>query len=164
MTPTDFIALLALIIATATFALQVKQWLENGPKIHLSVMADAITFPDDDRRPKLGLTVTNRGNEATQITHFIAFGFKSRWRRWRRKPFFTAIVNSPNTPHMLEARKYWIETMYYNEKTKQLRDAGELYVGVIATHRDLEFLMKVPAKTSRAKKATDRARNGEATA
>lgn len=79
-------------------------------------------------------------------------------QQYRGEPYFTAVLNSRNIPLMLEARKYWIETMYYNEKTTQLRKAGEFYVGVIATHRDREYLIAVPAEQSRATKAAKSAR------
>lgn len=150
MTLTDFIATLALVIAAATFALQIRQWLDSGPKIHLSVIADAVIIPDDDTQPKLGLTVINRGNEATQITHFLVCGYRSRWMRWRQKSHFTALINAQTMPLVLDARRYWIETMNYNDRTKKLRDAGELYVGVKATHRKREYLIKVPTKSGRA--------------
>lgn len=153
MTFTDFIATLALVIAAGTFALQVKQWFDSGPRIHLSVMGDAVQFPDDDDRPKLALTVTNRGNEPTQITHVIVFKYHSWLNKWRRKPYFTAIVNSPGIPMLLEARRYWIGIIYYDEALSSARAAGEVYVGIYATHNNREFLIKVPPKKDEPQKS-----------
>ena len=152
MTTTDFIATLALVIAAGTFALQMKQWFDSGPKIHLSVMGDAVQFPDDDGRPKLALTVTNRGNEPTQITHVIVFKYRSWFERWRRKPYFTAVVNAPGIPMLLDARRYWLGFVYYDEKLSAARVAGEAYVGIYATHSNREFLTKVPPRKDKPRK------------
>lgn len=146
MTATDLIAILALVIAAATFALQVKQWFDSGPKLHLSVMADAVMFPSDDGRPKLALTVTNRGNEPTQITHMIVFSYQSRWKKLQRKSDTSGIVNSPSIPHFLEAKRYWMGTMYYDDKTSAARAKGNLYVGIYATHSEREMLIRVRPK------------------
>lgn len=144
MTMTDFIATLALVIAAATFALQAKQWFDSGPRLHLSVMGDAVEFPVSDGRPKLALTVTNRGNEPTQLTHIIAFSYASRWKRFRKKTYQTGIIQSPLIPAALEPKRYWIGMMNYDDNLRTTRAKGQLYVGVIATYRDREYLVQVP--------------------
>lgn len=144
ITTTDFIATLALVIAAATFVLQVKQWFDSGPKIKLSVMGDALEFPGPDRTPKIALTVTNRGSERTQITHMVAFSYSSWWKWFRRHQDYAAIVNSTNVPSPVEPKDYWMGMAKYNPKIMELRDKQQLYVGVIMTHRDKPYLIRVP--------------------
>lgn len=145
MNTTDFIASLALLVSGASFGIQFFQWLRSGPRLKLSLMADAVEFPKGDGKPKLALTVTNRGEEPTMITHMIAFTYETRWKRFRRKPTMTAIVNSPNIPSELQPKHYWMGFMVYNDKAMKERRRNKLYVGVIASHSDRNFLVKVPS-------------------
>ena len=89
MTTSDWLATIALIISAGGFALQARSWLASGPRLHLSVIADAVSIPrdaGDDGTPKLALSVINRGDEPTVLTHMLAYTYKSRWHRFRRKP------------------------------------------------------------------------------
>ena len=61
MTTSEWISVLALSISSAGFALQARNWFMSGPRLSLSVMADAITIPDDGGGDRLALTVINRG-------------------------------------------------------------------------------------------------------
>jgi len=45
---------------------------------------------------------------------------------------------------LLEARRYWIGIVYYDEMMSAARAMGEVYVGIYATHSNREFLIKVP--------------------
>jgi hypothetical protein len=148
MTTTDFIATLALVIAAATFALQIKQWFDSGPKIHLSIIADAMEIPRGDGLPKLALTATNRGSERTQITHMVAYGYANWWKRFRHRPHFAAIVNSTNVPAFVEPKAYWMGMANYRPEITTLRTKQELYVGVVMTHRKSHYLIRVPLPQS----------------
>ena len=53
----------------------------------------------------------------TMLTHMVAFMYRSRFHRWRDKPYFTAVVNSTTIPHELGVNKTWTGFMIYDEKT-----------------------------------------------
>ncbi|MFB2563466.1 hypothetical protein [Rhizobium sp. IMFF44] len=146
MKVTDWVAIIALIISTAAFVLQLKRWFDEGPKLRLSLMADAIFVPMDDKRPKLVLTVINRGSAPTLITHMIAFTFDSRWKRLLNKPSMTGVVNSTlqRVPSEIGVNQTFMGSMVYDEKLTKARAEGRLYVGVIASHSNKNFLIKVP--------------------
>lgn len=146
MEASDWIAIIALIVSSGALFLEVRRWFEEKPRLKLSVMRDAIEFPDDDGKPKLALTVVNRGNMPTTLTHMVAFLYKSRWHKWRRKSYRAGLVNSTRIPAELGVNKNWIGMMLYEEDMLEGRNRGELYVGVIAAHSDREFLVHVPAK------------------
>jgi hypothetical protein len=146
MTASDWIAVIALIISSGALALEIRRWFESQPRLHLSVMGDAITFPDDDGKPKLVLSVINRGGVPTMLTHMVAFTYRSHWARLRGKTDITGLVNSDRIPAELGVNKTWLGTMYYDENTTAARLKGLLYVGVIASHKSGEVLIRVPLK------------------
>ena len=146
MGTSDWIALVALIIASGAFALELRRWFESGPSLSLSVMSDAVSFPADDGRPKLALNVINRGNVPTTLTHMVAFVYKSRWHKLRRKAEMEGLVTSTAIPAEVGVNKMWLGLMIYNETTTKAREAGQLYVGVIASHASGPFLVRVSPK------------------
>ena len=93
MTTSEWISVIALIISSGGFAINLRNWFMNGPQLHLSVMADAIVFPDDGQGDRVGLTVINRGTTSTMLTHMVVYSFPSLWRRWRFKAELTGLVN-----------------------------------------------------------------------
>jgi len=116
----------------------------SGPRLHLSVMADALSFPDDGKGVRAALTVINRGDEPTMLTHMVGFVFPSWWRKYRNNPEYAGIVNSPTIPHKLDINATWIGMMMYEKTLTAARQKGHLYVGVIASHSNATFLIRVP--------------------
>jgi hypothetical protein len=151
MKVTDWVAIIALIISTAGFMLQFLRWLDEGPKLKLSVMADAVFIPARDDRDMLALTVINRGSVSTVITHMIAFTYDSRWKRLRNKASMSAIVNSTlqPIPSPLGVNEKFMGSMAYDDRTRKARADGRLYVGVVASHTNKEFLIHVPPAKSK---------------
>lgn len=150
MTPTDFIATLALMVSCFTLALELKRWFDAGPKLKLSVMGDAVVIPDDDGEQKLLLTVVNRGDTPTTITHMIVFTFTNRWKYLRKRPATSGLVNSTlmAIPVEVGINKTFMGMMRYDEKLMKARKAGHLYIGVHATHSNKPFLIRVPRPVS----------------
>jgi hypothetical protein len=115
-------------------------------------MPDVEIYPQDDGVSKLALNVTNRGDTPTTITHMIVYKYRSWFHRWRTKPHFTAIVPNPVMPGMvgtlpyeLGLNKYWLGVLNFGELS-EAREKGELYVGVIASHSNRNFLVHVPPR------------------
>jgi hypothetical protein len=146
MTVTDFIAALALVVSGASFGIQAAQWFSSGPKIKLSLIADAVEFPKTDGKPKLALTVTNRGDAPTMVTHMFAFCYETRWQRifQKRKPKKASVVDAVNLPGELKPGHYWMGLAIYDKQTVEQRTLGQLYVGVICSHTDKYFMVHVP--------------------
>ncbi|MEQ9448428.1 MAG: hypothetical protein RLN70_05890, partial [Rhodospirillaceae bacterium] len=110
-------------------------------------MADAEMYPMDDGREKLMLSTVNQGDTPTTLTHMIVFGYSSRWTRLLRKPELTAIVNLQSIshmelPHELGVNRQWMGLMNYDDKLSEYRRRGLLYVGVIASHSNRNFLVR----------------------
>src|SRR4051794_32461323 len=52
-----------------SLSIQLRNWAMSKPQLHLSVMPEALMFPDDGLGTRLALTVFNRGGGPTIITH-----------------------------------------------------------------------------------------------
>jgi hypothetical protein len=151
MTTSEWISVIALMISSGGFALQARLWFMNGPRLHLSVIGDAIAIPDDGRGKRVALIVINRGTEPTVLTHMVGFVYGSKWKKFRKNPSRSGIVNSTNIPSRLDVNTQWMGEMlfYDNQELLAARQKGNLYVGVIAAHKDRAQLIRVPPpKTS----------------
>ncbi len=152
MSTTDIIAILALVIASGSFALELKRWFDQGPKLHLSLIADAVMVPDDDGRDKLFLTVTNRGDVPTLVTHMIVYVYDDWLRYLRGKRSMQGVVNSTiqAIPSVVPVNGTFKGMLVYNEELKEARERKRLYVGVICSHSSRDFLIRVPKRVVRA--------------
>lgn len=148
MQTSDWIASFALVVSGGAFALELRRWFASGPKLILSVMADAMAIPNEGDDPFLVLTVTNRGDTPTTITHMIGLRYENWWQRWRNRPQNAGIVNTSimPIPHSLGVNQSWMGRMNYNEPTNEWRSKDQLYIGVNASHSDKYFVIKVPKK------------------
>ena len=143
MAASDWLSVIALIISSGGLGIQLRNWLVSKPRLYLSVIGEALTIPDDGRGERAALTVINRGGEPTMLTHMIAFTYDSHWKRFRNKPTVTGIVNSPQIPARLDVNAMWMGTMFYNDKVRKAMMEGKLYLGVIASHSNKNFLIRV---------------------
>ena len=71
MTTSEWLSVIALIISTGGFAINLRNWLASGLKLRLSIMADARSVPDDGLGPRCALIVINRGTTPTMLTHMV---------------------------------------------------------------------------------------------
>jgi hypothetical protein len=152
MEVSDWAALLAMLISAGALALEVRRWFEGGPRIYVTVMANAKTVPADDGRPKFLIIVTNKGDVSTTITHMVMYSYRSQIHRIFGKPYESGFIPNPSIhaglsglPYELGINKQWAGGAYYDDELKESRRKGHLYVGVHATHSNGRFLAKVPA-------------------
>src|SRR5687767_12101587 len=112
-----WLAIYAAIVATSALLLNFRNWLEARLPLHLSLMTDGMTIggdPDFEEKNLIILTVTNRGKEATMITHMVVFKMESWYQRWRIRPLASYIIPNPqlkgyppNLPADLDPAKKW---------------------------------------------------------
>jgi hypothetical protein len=149
MTYSDWLAVIALIISSGGFAINLRNWFMSGPRLHLSIMADAISVPDNGKGPHLTLIVKNHGTTATMLTHMVVYSYPSWWAKWRKREVLCGLVNSPAIPFELDVNKQWMGSMLYDAETNKYRVKGQLYVGVISAHSNKNYLIKVPPKSAK---------------
>lgn len=146
MTDATAIALVALMVSGATFAMQFHQWFESGPVLRLRVMRDAVAFPHDDGVPKFAITVANRGRMPTTLTHFIAFIYPTIFHRIIGKPARAAIITNRQIPYKLELGATWTTWANYHEEYTTAREKGQAFVGFYASDRNRPYLCRIPRK------------------
>lgn len=149
MTHSDWISLIALAIASGALALEIRRWFEGGPRLNFSVIGDALIMPDGDGEMRIALTVRNRGNAPTMLTHLVLYGYETRWKKFRNDSCFAAVGTDPSIPCELGLNRSWTGIVRYMPELTKLREDGKLYVGVVSAHSDKNFLIKVPPSSKK---------------
>lgn len=90
MNTTDVIALAALVISSAALALELRRWIESGPKVRLQAsqkrsLLTKLGAKDQTTENKVFLAVTNAGDTPTVVTHIFTATYNSWWSRFRDK-------------------------------------------------------------------------------
>jgi hypothetical protein len=150
----------ALFVAACAFGLEVRRWFDEGVRLSLSVMPNAIIIGPHgrDRDKYLSVTVTNRGDAPTTITHMVLYNYPSRLARWvpqwlyRRTKRFNAetwVINAIGAPgpipYVLEPGRTWSGRASQTPDVERMIDGGRLYVGIISSHRKRTFFKRVKA-------------------
>ena len=150
------IAAYAAIVSTGVLALQIRRWLEAGPRLRITLIPDGMTIgagPDLDETDLIIVTVTDRGEAPTMITNLLVFEYVNRLQRMRRRSKRSMVITNPqlkghppNTPSVLEPGRFW--TGFIRQRGDIVKDlrTGNFYVGVSSTHFDRPLLRRVPKR------------------
>jgi hypothetical protein len=143
-------------VATSALLLNLKTWFDSGVKLKLNLMAHGMVIGGDPRREEsdlVVLTVTNRGDASTMITHMVLFEMTSWWRRLRVRPNKSYLIPNPqlkgyppNVPSDLEPAKKWTGAIRKREDTIPDLHTGNFYTGIYASHRNRPYLIRIPKK------------------
>ncbi|GAA5266701.1 hypothetical protein ACOSOMT5_P3132 [Acidiphilium sp. MT5] len=164
------VSALSLCVAFAAFVLELRRWFSEGVRLSMSVMSDAIFVGGglEDKKKYIAITVRNRGDAATTITHMVLYNYPSRLAVWLpKRPRFmvrllkkyqpaTFIVNTTDMPppYVLEPGRNWHGMAAHTPELEAMIKAGRLFVGVIGSHSDKPRLMRVrrwtPPKNTKA--------------
>lgn len=164
------VSALSFCVAFSAFALELRRWFNEGVRLSMSVMADAIFVESGskDKKKYLAITVTNRGDTATTITHMVLYNYPSRLAVWipkrprvmvrllKKSQPATFIVNTTAMPipYVLEPGRNWHGMAAHTPELEAMIKAGRLFVGVIGSHSDKPWLMRVrrwtPPKNTKA--------------
>ncbi|UPT84715.1 hypothetical protein HAP41_0000030780 [Bradyrhizobium barranii subsp. apii] len=154
---TGWIAIYAAVVSSCAFLLNLRTWIENKPRLQLSLMVDGMIVSPGrgvEEKDLTILTVTNRGRTPTMITNMVIFEM-TWWQRLRIKPAKSFVVANPqmagyppNIPGDLEPLKKW--TGYARPRRDLLTDwpSHRYWVGIYATHRDRPYLIRLPKTKS----------------
>jgi hypothetical protein len=152
------ISFFSLIISACSFVLEFRRWFDEGVKLTLSVIPEAKMFggPIPDENTYVSVTVTNRGDAPTTLTHLVVYAYPNtlavytprRLLRWFKqlKPKMWLIANTggPNPiPYTLEPGRYWVGMALHTPEVKAAMTAGQLYVGMVSSHSDKTLFKRV---------------------
>ncbi|MBB6467943.1 hypothetical protein HNQ96_003826 [Aminobacter lissarensis] len=141
----DWAAFYAAIVATGALFLEMRRWVESGPKLRIS------TMPEGQIATNLGVVsktyivvnVSNRGGTATTITHLAFCTYDKWWRRLLDRPSSTYIVPDPSPPggtqrlpYLLEPGTRWMGMAEHDPEISKLVGEGKLWVQLFASHSD----------------------------
>ncbi|WP_416907834.1 MAG: hypothetical protein ACMVO5_12570 [Polymorphobacter sp.] len=151
MNLTTGIALYAAVVSTSALTLSLRKWFLTGPVLALSVMARGKTHgraePDD--REYIVLNVTNRGDLPTTLSTMAVFQYRTIFHRWRRKPYYAAIIPRPDllggvgTPSLIAPGTTWMGAVIYNDELIEMAKSGKLFVAIHSSHSERPALAKV---------------------
>jgi hypothetical protein len=120
----------------------------------MSMIADGVVIGGDPRFEEKDIvivSVTNRGDAPTMITHLVLLELPTWWRRIRRRPTRTFIVPNPqlkgyppNIPGELAPGKIWTGVIRKRQDYISDLHTGRFYVGVYGSHRDKPYLRQIP--------------------
>ena len=102
--------------------------------------------PDAPEKRWIMVTVSNRGDQPTTLTHLGTVGFPSIVARLRDRPDPSYIVpqtEGQTLPHVLEPGGRWVG-LFADEKLFAWIDGGDAFVQVSAIHRDRPFYRRIP--------------------
>jgi hypothetical protein len=154
--PEFLIAAYAAILSTGVLALQIKQWLEAGPHLRITLIPEGMTIgggPELDEKDIIIVTVTNRGESPTMITNLLVFEYTSRWQRMRRLPKRSMVITNPqlkgyppNIPTILEPGRFWTGAIRQREDVVKDFHTGNFYIGISCTHFNVALLKRIPKR------------------
>lgn len=151
MDVSDWAAVIALGLSGAALSLEVKRWLESGPRLRMTVMSDMVAAPEDDGWPKLALTVINQGSAPTTLTHMVGYVYPTIISRIIRNPTKAFSFKTrgdafrESLPHELGVNRIWIGVARYDDELSEIRARGQLYV---ASHASKPMLLRVENRAS----------------
>lgn len=142
-----WVAIYAAIVATGALFLEVRRWIESGPRLALmastSMLFVRVGEPDTGER-YVSVEVSNRGSLPTTITNLCLLQYDSWWRRFRDKSSWSAVVKDPSLgwidsgkiPHVVEPGGQWRGFIPQDDELNERINAGHLYAAIFVTHRN----------------------------
>ncbi len=147
----EWTAVIAIIMSAASLGLEVRRWFETGPRLSISLLADAETFPEADGKTYFLVTMSNRGDRATTIDAFALMSWESRFHKHlRRNASWNAVIapdpRSSPLPDRLEVGGQWKGICRHGTDLEERRKTGALYAAVYASHRRRPYLIRFPSE------------------
>lgn len=168
------VAAYAAIVATGALFLEVRRWVEAGPKLYIDVSQHMQTFnmPGADGKEYLLVTVNNTGHTATTITHFAFLEFPNLWARFRRKQTRAAVIPIPGLPGMdsqlpfyLEPGKRWVGAALQDDRLNEWIATKRMHLAIYASNFRKPICRKVlPSKLDRPPEDAEQVEGGSETA
>ena len=145
-----WVAVYAAIVATGVLFLEVRRWIESGPRLYLTASTNMLFIGGGaydksvENSRYVSVLVLNRGSLPTTITNLCLLQYDNWWRRFRYKSSRSAVVNNPSLgwtgsgqiPYMLEPGGQWTGFIPQNAELNEWIDAGHLYAAIFTTHQD----------------------------
>jgi hypothetical protein len=144
--------------------LELRRWFDEGVKLSISVMPEAIIVGSgsEDDKTYIVTTVSNRGTAATTITHMMLYNYRGRlslflsrlphtlfkrprflWRWFAKRGPQTFIATTDQVPRVLEPGRNWQGMVAHTPEIEKMIADGRLFVGVVGSHGDKPLFQRV---------------------
>ena len=146
-----WLALYAALVATGVLIIQIRQWIENRPRVFLKVLPDMV-LPNNILRPDkiILVTATNRGSETTTVKNLFVIWYENRLDKLFQRKGEVGIIPHPSIrnskagvlPYVLKPGSEWTGMI---DQTQTIDETYELetiiankwaYVAIHCSHRD----------------------------
>lgn len=131
------VALYAAIVATAVLVWDIIKWRRSGARLKGIAGSNMVTFgmgPMDNQRHVV-ISVDNIGDRPTTVSGVYLQGYANRWRRFRRRPDKSAVINSGlqanyPIPHRLDVGANFKASVQQTPELEEWSRAHRLYAEV----------------------------------
>ena len=155
------IAVYAALVSTVAVVWDFFKWKTAGPKLAATLATGMKVFGGPSRYGDdtlMTLTVTNRGDRPTTITHMTLHRYTSRWGALRRRAVENWFVPSPSDsqplPFVLRPGAVWIGLAQQAPELEELAAGGLLFVGVLHSHAKRALLCRVTLRETEEEKSS----------
>lgn len=138
----DLVAIYAALLSSILGVWEFFKW-KHRHAIRLSVTPNMLFFPSSDNQTYIVAKVTNIGQTATTITHFIGHHWPSFWHKLIKKEGTSFVVNAINTPHLLQPGEQWMGQAIQNDEMERFGSTGVFRMGIIHSMNNKEVLKRV---------------------
>lgn len=146
------VAIYAAIVATGALFLEIRRWVESGPRLYITVSPNMQRFPLTDNKKYVMVFVSNRGSSPTTLTNLVLKRYDNHWQRLRDKPSEQMIVPHPiiigtdegRIPCELAPGSRWVGAMNRDDTMLQCLNSGRYFVAVYATHKERSTVKRLP--------------------
>jgi hypothetical protein len=149
----NLVTIYAACLSTAVFIWQVLVYLREGARLRLSASANMKMFEEGFQASELSkdtyivLNATNVGTADTTVTHVLAFAYKNRLQKWRRKPEKSFIVKHVSAthpiPYVLEVGKMFMSLVRQGAEIEDLSRTKLLYLAIQHSFTDKPVMIRV---------------------
>lgn len=143
----------SLLLAGASFALNFQRWIENGPRLVVSVLPDMMSIPPIGEETAIGVFATNRGLTPTNIQSCNVISYRNWVDRCLDKQDTHAVIidvgksaGFSGVPFRLEVHGTWTGRIEPDGEMNADRAKGRLYVAIYAAHRRRPYMRRVSRK------------------
>jgi hypothetical protein len=145
----------AAIVATGALVLEIRRWVESGPRLAILISPDMIVLSDgrEEEKGLIIVTVMNRGDQPTTIATLGINEFQSNWHALFRKPSKSFVVPRPSfyarevgSPAILEPGREWKGFIRTEDSNLPDVRSGRFWISLYTTDRDRYYVKEIPTR------------------
>ncbi|MBP1883236.1 hypothetical protein [Sinorhizobium mexicanum] len=153
-----WIAIYAAIVATGALFLEIRRWVESGPKLYISAKANMVMLDGIGNKTEglLVVNATNRGDAPTTITNLCLLRYPSWFSRLRKKADKSFVIPHPQAkgstsyalPYVLSPGQQWIGMAHDRQDATGDIQTGRFWVALYTTDRNAPYVVHIPKRSA----------------